>query len=99
MEFRVLGPLEVGEGKWTADLGPRKQRCLLARLIVDANRVVSLDAIIESLWLDDAPDAAAPAVHVYISRLRRALRGPDENKATSRIQYVGLGYVLRVEDE
>lgn len=50
MEFRILGPLEVLDGGESIDLGPFKQRSLLALLLINANEVVSTDRIIEALW-------------------------------------------------
>ena len=49
MEFRILGPLEVVHEDETLDLGARKQRSLLALLLISANRVVSTDRILEEL--------------------------------------------------
>ncbi|MEA3510841.1 MAG: helix-turn-helix domain-containing protein, partial [Actinomycetota bacterium] len=54
MEFRILGPLEVAENGEILDLGSRKQRSLLALLLIHANRVISTDRILEELWGDDA---------------------------------------------
>jgi len=64
MEFRVLGPLEVlAEGR-TRDLGAQKQRTLLAALLLDANRFVPSDRLIEALWEDDPPETAYKAIQV-----------------------------------
>ena len=50
MQFRILGPLEViADGRPLA-LGRRKQRAVLAILLVHANRVVGLDRLVEELW-------------------------------------------------
>lgn len=75
MEYRVLGSLEVVEDGETVDVGPRKQRSLLALLLINANRVVSTDRILEDLWGDDA-EGKENALWVYVSRLRSALE-PD----------------------
>ncbi len=71
MEFRVLGPMEVSEGGCLLDFGPRMPRAILAVLLVDANRVVSLDRLIDQLWGENPPAKATSAVQVYISNLRR----------------------------
>lgn len=44
MEFRILGSFEVVDRDGPLELGGARQRLLLARLAVAANRVVPLDA-------------------------------------------------------
>ena len=46
MDFRALGPLEVDAGGRMLRLGGLKQRAVLARLLLDANRVVAVDSLI-----------------------------------------------------
>ena len=46
MEFRVLGALEVLDAGRALPLGGRKQRAVLARLLLDAGQAVSADALI-----------------------------------------------------
>jgi hypothetical protein len=50
VEFRALGPLEVIEDGRPCRLGSRKERALLALLVIDAGRAVPRDRIIEELW-------------------------------------------------
>ena len=76
MEFRILGPLEVVENGEPIEVGPRKQRSLLALLVINANRVVRTDRILEELWGDDA-EGKESALWVYISRLRSVLGGHE----------------------
>src|SRR3954470_22432912 len=77
MEFRVLGPLEVLADGRALDLGGQKQRALLAILLIEANRVVSSDRLIDALWEDAPPETAQKALQVYVSQLRKANRqGP-----------------------
>ena len=59
MEFRILGPLEVVEDGHALDAGGAKQRALLAVLLLNANRVVSSDGLIDALWEERAPGTAA----------------------------------------
>jgi DNA-binding SARP family transcriptional activator len=73
MEFRILGPLEVRDNGRIVDVGAAKQRALLAMLLLNANRVVSTDALIESLWGERPPETAGKALQVYVSQLRKAL--------------------------
>jgi hypothetical protein len=51
MEFRVLGPLEVLSYGRTLELSGEKQRALLAVLLLEANRVVSRERLIELITI------------------------------------------------
>ena len=88
MEFRVLGPLEVFEGDRLIAVGGRRQRALLAFLLVHANQIVSSEQMIEGLW-GGAP-GGTNAVQVAVSRLRKALKAEDRPLTQPP------GYVLRV---
>src|SRR6266540_7010302 len=89
MDFRILGPLEVSTQGQPLDLGGQKQRALLAALLLEANRVVSQDRLIEALWEDDPPETAQKALQVYVSQLRKAL-------GKERLVTKAPGYMLRV---
>jgi DNA-binding SARP family transcriptional activator len=89
MEFRILGPLEVwGEGG-EVSLGGPKPRALLAVLLLHQNEVVPADRLIEELWGEEAPERAAAALRVNVSRLRKAL--PQDALSTR-----SPGYLIRV---
>jgi DNA-binding SARP family transcriptional activator len=90
MEFCLLGPLEVRENGRAIEIGAAKQRALLAVLLLNANRVVSSDRLIEALWGERPPGTATKALQVYVSQLRKAI-GRD------RIRTRSPGYELRVE--
>jgi predicted ATPase/DNA-binding SARP family transcriptional activator len=92
MEYRVLGPLEVLGEEGSLPLGGAKQRALLALLLLDANRVVSRERLIDELWPGDPPETAVTTVQVYVSRLRKLL--PDGTLITRP-----PGYLLQVEPE
>jgi DNA-binding SARP family transcriptional activator/class 3 adenylate cyclase len=95
IEFRVLGPLQVVRGERVLALGGRKQRGLLALLLLDRNRVVPRDRVIDALWGERPPASAANSVQVYVSKLRQLLRedgrGEEEVLVTQ-----DPGYLLRV---
>jgi DNA-binding SARP family transcriptional activator len=76
MRFRVLGPVEVVDDGRPQDIGSARRRALLARLLVDANRVVPLDRLIEDLWAGEPPAAATATLQAHVSHLRRLLE-PD----------------------
>jgi len=90
LEFRILGPLEVIADGAQIPLGGAKQRALLALLLLQANRVVSRDRLIDELWETDPPETARTALQVHVSQLRKVL-GRD------RIVTQAPGYLVRVE--
>ena len=76
MEFRVLGALEAGSGGAIVDLGPPKQRALLAILLLHVGEIVPVDRLIDLLWGDGAPRTAGHSIQIYVSELRKALEPP-----------------------
>ena len=90
LEFRILGPLEVLADGEAVDLGGQKQRVLLATLLLEANRVVARDRLIDALWEEEPPETAQKALQVYVSQLRKLL-------GKERLETKVPGYLLRVE--
>ncbi len=72
MRFGILGPLSVQSDDGPVRLGGRKQRAVLAMLLIDANRVVSTDRLLDGVWGEQAGDRL-PSLQVYISTLRKLL--------------------------
>jgi DNA-binding SARP family transcriptional activator len=93
LSFHVLGPLEAFSDGVELDLGPRKQRALLALLLLSANRVVSTERLIDDLWGEAPPSTARAALQVYVAGLRKAL-GNDGATLRTRVP----GYVVEAED-
>ncbi|MGH8903999.1 MAG: BTAD domain-containing putative transcriptional regulator [Egibacteraceae bacterium] len=93
MEFRILGPLEVrDEGRLVA-VGGGRQRALLALLLLRANEVVPVDRLLDGLWEGSPPEGARTTLRSHISRLRKALAGPENAKLLARAP----GYVLEFD--
>jgi DNA-binding SARP family transcriptional activator len=92
LEFRILGPLEVGSDTALVTIGGHKQRALLAALVMRANEVVSTDRLIEDLWGSSPPRTAVTSLQNFVSQLRKAL-GADLVATRSP------GYVLSVHPE
>ena len=92
MEFRILGPPEArDEGRQIA-LGGPQQRALLALLLLDANRVVSADRLVDDLWDGQPPPAARRLLQGCVARLRRALNSGEAQPLVTRPP----GYLLQV---
>ncbi len=90
MEFGILGPLEVRAGGDVVVLGGPKPRALLAVLLLHANETVSAERLAMGLWGEDAGADAVKALHVHVSRLRKALGNAEVLSTT------GGGYRLHV---
>src|ERR1700704_2403902 len=97
MEFRILGPLEAFADGDRIDLGPYKQRALLALLLMHVDRVVPTDRILEELWGDDAAGKER-ALWVHISRLRSALDPHRKDRGGSSVlETRDHGYAIRAD--
>jgi DNA-binding SARP family transcriptional activator len=70
---RLLGAVEVWLDDLRIDLGFPRQRILLAILLVEANRLVTVETLIDRIWTDHPPARAAHALYAAVSKLRRAL--------------------------
>jgi YVTN family beta-propeller protein len=92
LQFRILGPLEVWRDGAVVELGTRKQRAVLALLLLNANRVVPTERLIDELWGGTPPETARSALQVYVAGLRKALDSEGRALRTS-----APGYVLDVE--
>jgi len=80
VQLQILGSLEARADGLAADLGPPKQRALLAILAMHVGEIVPTDRLIDLLWGERPPRTAAHSVQIYVSELRRTLeplaRGP-----------------------
>src|SRR5436190_17272107 len=76
------------------------QRAVLAVLVLEANRVVSIQRLTYRLWGDDRPARAVGTVQAYVSNLRRALEpGRRPGEPARVLVWRAPGYVLRVDPE
>lgn len=73
LKFRLLGEVSVFHRGKAVDLGYTRQRCVLAVLLVDAGRIVSVDALLDRVWANSQPRHARNALSGYVSRLRQVL--------------------------
>lgn len=102
MRYRLLGPLQVARAESASagvqvDIGPPKQRAVLAMLLLARGRVVSVDRLIDGVWGDDVPGSATASLQAYVSNLRRALRdGAEASQVASPIVRQSPGYYLSV---
>ena len=100
LRFGLLGPLEVTAWGARVRLGGAKQRALLAILLLNANKAVATERLIDLLWEGEPPGTAHTALQVYVSGLRKALE-PDRARGHAARVLISRppGYELAVEPE
>ena len=90
MEFRLLGQFEaIRDGKPVPVGRRRQERLLLAILLLEAGRTVTVDRLTDLLWDGAPPASARGTVHTYVGRLRAAL-SPHGVEITTK----GRGYAV-----
>lgn len=94
-EFRVLGPIEATRDGRPIDLGPLKQRAVLALLLMNPRRVVATDRILEAVWAGES--GKENALWVTISRLRAALADGSGHGSDQILVTRDHGYALEID--
>ena len=97
MEFRVLGPTELWSAGQPCELGPARERSVLAILLLSPRTIVPVGALIDRLWDTDPPAKARESLSVYVARLRSSLREAVGDNV--RLAGRANGYVLDVDPE
>jgi predicted ATPase/DNA-binding SARP family transcriptional activator len=97
VRFGVLGPLTV----WTSDgrevrVPEAKVRLLLADLLVQEGRPVSVDRLVDDLWGDRPPGDPRNTVQTKVSQLRRTLERAEPGSG-ALVAYERGGYLVRVD--
>lgn len=90
----MLGAVEAVHDGALVDLGHARQRCVLAVLLVEANRPVPGDLLLQRVWGGQLPKRGREVVHGYVSRLRTVLAVDTEVGLVRR----STGYVLEVPE-
>jgi DNA-binding SARP family transcriptional activator len=99
MEFKVLGPVQASAEGSSVDLGDRKQRLVLAVLLLEANQLVPVGRLIRILWRDRPPVTARRIVQTHISRLRSTLTGLRHTVPGPALTRSGEGYQLTCDPD
>lgn len=89
LRFGILGPVEVVGDDGPVRLGGPRQRATLALLLLNANRVVSIERLADALYAGRPPVTAVTQVHRQISELRKAV-------GEGRIRTESPGYAIQV---
>ena len=100
LEFRVLGPVEVLRNGEPLPLGARRQRAVLARLLLGRREPVAAERIIDDLWAGEPPPAAVGVLQAHVSTLRRALEPDRPARAPASVLISrSPGYALLAETD
>jgi predicted ATPase/DNA-binding SARP family transcriptional activator len=91
VQVSLLGPLDVRRDGRSVTVASALQRALLARLAVDAGRVVPVDRLVDGIWGTAPPADAKGALQHHVSRLRKVV-GPA-------LVTRGPGYLLDIAPE
>jgi DNA-binding SARP family transcriptional activator/tetratricopeptide (TPR) repeat protein len=83
--------LSAGSAGSVRTIGSPKVRTLLAALLLEAGRIVSVESLKDALWGGAPPASAQASLHNHVTRLRRLLDDPG------RLRAVPPGYLLRVD--
>ncbi|MFI6598629.1 BTAD domain-containing putative transcriptional regulator [Nonomuraea sp. NPDC050536] len=89
--FRLLGPLVVRPADDDVPLRGFKQRMLLAELLINRGKTVSVDQLIDILWPASAPSSSVANVRKYVHALRTRLWAADVD---GRLQTRPGGYAI-----
>jgi SARP family transcriptional regulator, regulator of embCAB operon len=98
LRFGVLGPLQASANGAELPLGAAKQRAVLAILLINRNRIVPIDSLIDAVWQEQPPPEARGSLHAHISRLRRLVSDAGADGAAV-VASARPGYRLNVPDE
>src|SRR5262245_6113447 len=92
-EFRLLGDVDVLVDGRPVEIGHARQRCVLVALLLDVNRPIPAEQLIDRVWADEPPHRVRNALAGYLSRLRAVLSGADD----VAIAREPGGYVLKAD--
>ncbi|GLY91048.1 BTAD domain-containing putative transcriptional regulator [Actinoallomurus iriomotensis] len=97
VRFEILGPLRAWRADTELDLGPGKQRAVLAVLLLNANRPTPTARIVDAVWGDEPPENGVNVVQKYVAGLRRILEPGRSPRAPGQLlTLTEAGYTLVV---
>ncbi|RJL27079.1 AfsR/SARP family transcriptional regulator [Bailinhaonella thermotolerans] len=102
LRFTLLGPVQViVDGAPLTGIAPR-HRAVLGYLLLNAERVIGIERLIDAMWGYDRPDTARSQIHASITAIRKVLRGAGaagllETRAGGYVAHPGPGQVDALE--
>ncbi|MEU8103987.1 BTAD domain-containing putative transcriptional regulator [Nonomuraea muscovyensis] len=99
MEFRLLGPVEIRSSQGEViRLRRRQERLALAVLLLEPQRMITTERLIDLLWGQAPPSTARATLQTLMSRIRSALRSAGADEPVP-LPALGGGYCLQVRPE
>ncbi|SCF30272.1 DNA-binding transcriptional activator of the SARP family [Micromonospora echinospora] len=96
VDLRVLGPVEAVRAGRPVALGGRRQRMVLAALLVAQGRMLPVDRLRELVWGDGDRVASRATLYGYVAGLRRVLEPEHAARRGDVLVHAGTGYALRL---
>ncbi|MEH1167225.1 AfsR/SARP family transcriptional regulator [Micromonospora sp. CPCC 205539] len=97
LRFEILGPQRAWLGDRDLDLGPGKQRAVLAVLLLSGGRPVTTSQVVDAVWPEEPPANGANVVQKYVAGLRRVLEPERPPRSPGQVlTLTDAGYQLRV---
>jgi DNA-binding SARP family transcriptional activator len=94
VHFRLLGSLEIEDGRRLLPVRAGKQRALLALLLLRRGEPVASERLVDELWAGRAPPSALKILQGHVSQLRTSFADAGFEQ---RLVTQGRGYLLRLE--
>jgi DNA-binding SARP family transcriptional activator/predicted negative regulator of RcsB-dependent stress response len=94
VDFKILGPVEITMGSARLELGGVRQQLVVATLLLRANKVVTMDRLLEAMYGEDLPPTARAQVQTSIFSLRRTFASCADEPVIVTHSH---GYVIKVE--
>lgn len=96
MEFAILGPLTVRAGAAPLPLRGAREEKLLAALLLEPNRSVRTDRLIDAVWGDCPPATGRQQVHNTLAAMRR--RFIAAGAPADLLRRTSAGFVINVAE-
>lgn len=74
LPFQILGPLIINAGGRQLVISAFRQQAIMALLLLEANHVVPIERLAESIWGSQPPPTVRRQVQICVSVLRKSLR-------------------------
>ncbi len=78
MELRLLGPVEAVSAGALVDIGPPRQRGVLAALAADAGQLLPMASLVDRVWGQAPPARVRETLYTYITRLRTIFAATED---------------------
>ncbi|HET6989143.1 MAG TPA: BTAD domain-containing putative transcriptional regulator, partial [Kribbella sp.] len=100
LRINLLGEFMATYDGAVLELGGRRQRAVLAVLVLARGEVVPAERLADAVWGEHAPGNTAGALQSYVSHLRRSLQPGSPARARSAVVVrEGPGYAVRLPSD